>query len=221
MVSKPSADRKLTSTFVKPPQQGTLSLFSHCFIMTYFLRYCWHNICTLGSYAFLLQDTFDRILDAEPFVSEYRSCPRHKKLTMELGAVVLFLSKTKADKKTKSLGPLASKALQQVKDQKLTGREMQRHITCQLDTVITTEKVAKGVDRKSCMDSLMPEGAVGELLQEIQRQTRLLEGEPRDIPHQMILVNNNKNNHISHFYSELRLRDITSKSKIKKARLPC
>ena len=129
-------------------------------------------------------------MDAELFASEYRLCERHKKVTMELGAAVLFLSKTKADKKTKTLGPLASKALQQVKDQtKLTGREMQRHITSQLDTVISTEKAAKGIDRKSCMDSSMPEGAVGELIQEIQKQTRLLEGEPRDIPHQMILVN--------------------------------
>ena len=149
-----------------------------------------------------MQDTFDKIMDAEPFASEYRLCERHKKVTMELGAAVLFLSKTKADKKTKTLGPLASKALQQVKDQtKLTGREMQRHITSQLDTVISTEKAAKGIDRKSCMDSSMPEGAVGELIQEIQKQTRLLEGEPRDIPHQMILVNIKKTD-ISHHYSE-------------------
>ena len=128
---------------------------------------------------------------------------------MELGAAVLFLSKTKADKKTKTLGPLASKALQQVKDQtKLTGREMQRHITSQLDTVISTEKAAKGIDRKSSMDSSMPEGAVGELIQEIQRQTRLLEGEPRDIPHQMILVNIKENRHISHHNSKITLNSV-------------
>ena len=135
------------------------------------------------------------MMEENPFAKEYRAARRDIKLTMELEVVCFFLSKTETPRPLEKCGDkgsraLVSNALQQVKDQaKVSGRELQKNISKQLETVRILERVtAKGVDRKSCMDSTMPGGAVGQLLQEIQRQTRLLQGEPRDLPYQMILV---------------------------------
>ena len=139
------------------------------------------------------------MLDENTFASEYRLSSHHEKLTMELEAACKFLSRkepkpSERSKEDEGSHTIASKALKQVKDQaKVSNSELQRHISKQLETVrtlerISTEKTTRQLDRKSCMDASLPGGAVGELIQEIQRQTQLLDGEPRDLPHQMILV---------------------------------
>ncbi len=87
----------------------------------------------------------------------------------------------KKDVKTTGSGSIAAKALQQLKDQSSRSRnDIEGEISRKLEMVQNVEQKQRSKESS--------EGAVGDLIQEIQRQMRLLQGDARDLPHQMILV---------------------------------
>ncbi len=82
-------------------------------------------------------------------------------------------------------GGVAAKALQQLKQQGVppaprSREDIEGQISRTLDSRRSQEQgAAQGGSTAS---------AVGDLIQEVQRHSQLLEGDPRSLPHQMILV---------------------------------